>query len=517
MVFFTYLRRELVNRKRQTFIVSFGLALAIVVVLVVSSLSNGAKEAQSQVLGSLYGIGTDITVTQTAAPPQPGQGGGRQQFDVQGGQSGSATEGQQRQISRTNLRIARGSGTLDATAVASITAVPDAASVATALRLDNTSFSGELPQVNQGQGAGASGSRAQGQTAPTAPPTLGDSTFSVDSFSVMGIGADEATGPLTGTVLDSGRALGAADSGSFNAVLDATYASSAGLAVGDTITLGKTDGTQDFTIVGIISSGTAAAETAVNVYIPLDTAQTLAGQAGLVTNVYVAASSGASTSSVAEEIRSAIPGATVSTTSDLGSTVSGSLSDASDLLGNLGRWLSILVLVLAFLIAVLFTMSGVGRRTREFGTLRALGWRKNRIVRQVASESILQGVLGGGIGLLLGFIIVRVIDAIAPSLEATTGGLSAGFPGGFPGAGGPGGGGRTGSTIAGAAGGAGQGSPRLPGQTATVFKVPFKAVMTPGVVVAAIGLAILGGVIAGAFGGLRASRLRPADALRSVA
>jgi ABC-type antimicrobial peptide transport system permease subunit len=33
----------------------------------------------------------------------------------------------------------------------------------------------------------------------------------------------------------------------------------------------------------------------------------------------------------------------------------------------------------------------------------------------------------------------------------------------------------------------------------------------------AVGLAVLGGLLAGAIGGWRASRLRPAEALRSVA
>ena len=36
------------------------------------------------------------------------------------------------------------------------------------------------------------------------------------------------------------------------------------------------------------------------------------------------------------------------------------------------------------------------------------------------------------------------------------------------------------------------------------------------VVAIAVGLAVLGGLVAGAFGGLRASRLRPADALRHI-
>lgn len=37
-----------------------------------------------------------------------------------------------------------------------------------------------------------------------------------------------------------------------------------------------------------------------------------------------------------------------------------------------------------------------------------------------------------------------------------------------------------------------------------------------GVIAAAVGLAVVGGLLAGAVGGMRAARLRPAEALRSV-
>jgi len=41
--------------------------------------------------------------------------------------------------------------------------------------------------------------------------------------------------------------------------------------------------------------------------------------------------------------------------------------------------------------------------------------------------------------------------------------------------------------------------------------------VTGWIIVIAVGIAILGGLLAGAIGGWRASRLRPAEALRSVA
>ena len=124
--------------------------------------------------------------------------------------------------------------------------------------------------------------------------------------------------------------------------------------------------------------------------------------------------------------------------------------------------------------------------------------------------------------MLIGLVGGGIVGAIAPSLEASTlstDGGPGGFPGGPPGAGGIGGGiggagsgrgGFPGTTIPGGRGGFG-------GQTANTFEVVLHGVVTPSVIITAIALALLGGLLAGAFGGLRASRLRPADALRSVA
>jgi putative ABC transport system permease protein len=57
----------------------------------------------------------------------------------------------------------------------------------------------------------------------------------------------------------------------------------------------------------------------------------------------------------------------------------------------------------------------------------------------------------------------------------------------------------------------GQGAVELGSST-----VALEAPVDPGVVALAIGLAVLGGLVAGAVGGGRAARLRPAEALRSV-
>lgn len=502
-MFFTYLRRELGNRTRQTVIVAIGMALAIGLVIVVSAISAGVKNAQSQVLESIYGVGTDITVTQTPTAPEAGQGGPAFEFDAG---AGTTTDGSTT-LSQSMLTSSRFGGTFDAAALDTITGIDGVAAATGVLELSNMTFSGEMPDFSQVQ-------IRPGEGGPAAPSTGGadgggGSAFDVDSFSVQGIDVDASSvGPLTTVTLADGRTLEADDAGSYVAVLDTAYATTAELAVGDTLTVGD----QEFEIVGLVSSGSADAETPANVYIPLDVAQTLSGNEGMVSTIYVQAADASQVATLATELQTALPDATVSTQEDLASSVSGSLSTAAGLVGNLGTWLSVLVLAAAFVLAILFTISGVGRRTREFGTLKAIGWSNGRIVRQVAGESLVQGLIGGAVGVALGLAGILVINLVAPTLTASTGsGFT--FGGGAPVLSTDGG-----DTTTGAAGPPFSGGPMGGADTAaTSTDIVLNAPVAISVLLLAVGLAILGGLLAGAIGGWRAARLRPAEALRSVA
>ena len=70
MFFFTYLRRELRRGMRQAVVTALGIGL----VITVTALSSGVRAAQGKVLGALFGVGTDITVT---TPTTPASGSAR--------------------------------------------------------------------------------------------------------------------------------------------------------------------------------------------------------------------------------------------------------------------------------------------------------------------------------------------------------------------------------------------------------------------------------------------------------
>ncbi|MDH6181948.1 putative ABC transport system permease protein [Microbacteriaceae bacterium SG_E_30_P1] len=490
-MFGTYLVRELTHRRKQTIIIALGMALAIALVIVVNSVAAGVRNAQASVLETVYGVGTDVTVTGTVEAPtegeEPGMGGPRFEFELGAGDTSDGTTS----LNQSRLMATPGTPTLDESTLGTVLTVEGVEAATATLSLSNTTFSGELPDMSSAQSGDVTG------PPPGGFDGAGGSAFDVDAFSVEGIDPEgAAVGPLTAVSLTDGRTFESGDSGSTIAILDSAYATTEGLEVGSTITIAD----ETFEVVGIVSSTSSDAQTASNVYIPLDTAQDLAGLDGQVSSIYVQASSSDAISQVQSDLEDALPDATVSTQADLASSVSGSLSTASSLVSSLGTWLSVIVLAAAFLIAILFTISGVTRRTREFGTLKAIGWSNGRIVGQVAGESIVQGLIGGVIGVAVGLVGILIVNLIGPTLSGSAASTSAG-PGGFPG-GGPGGG--------------------MPGSfgeqtAAATTDVVLQAPITVAVILIAVGLAVLGGLLAGAIGGWRASRLRPAEALRSVA
>ena len=281
-----------------------------------------------------------------------------------------------------------------------------------------------------------------------------------------------------------GRYFGSDDAR--EAILNESYASRENLGLGDAIELGG----KTFAVVGIAETPLGGQSS--DAYLELSQLQELADRAGRVNTVYVRADSSDDVGAVAESIERTVEGASVTTAEDLAERVSGTLVDAKNLAGTLGTALAIVGLLSAFLIASLLTLSSVTKRTRELGTLKALGWSQRLVVRQVTGESLIQGLLGGALGVVLGIGGALLVDALAPTLEAT---VAAGAPDGGPRFAGP----------------FGQGA-----IDASSTDVALDAPVSVALILGAVGLALLGGLVAGAVGSLRAARLRPADALRHI-
>jgi putative ABC transport system permease protein len=481
MFFFIYLGRELRRRMRQAVVIALGLALGVGLVITVTAASSGVKKAQADVLSSLYGVGTDVTVTKKPKPPKGGSG---QRISI-GGQAGPGAGGGPQLCANGKCHTLNG-GTID-NLVSDAGAPISQASVAAIARLHDV--------------AAAAGGLTLTDTQIAIPSAAHPNVAGPKNFTVNGVDTRRpGLGPLSNGRIRSGRNLTAADANASVAVVDSNYAIANKLTAGSTITIAK----HAFKVIGIVSQPQGSG--APDVYIPLARAQALAtsgpGAKGNLKNevntVYVSAASAADIGAVREEISRLLPSATVTTASSLASQVTGSLSSTAKLANDLGRWLSVLVLIAAFAVASLMTAAAVTRRVREFGTLKALGWRTRRIIAQVLGESVSMGVIGGAAGVGLGFAGAWLITRIAPKLTATVSEA-------------------TGQHFFSASGAGPGGGPVSSGPAAShTVAVPLIAHVSPAAIVAAVLLAVAGGLLAGSFGSWRIGRLRPAVALAMV-
>jgi len=273
-------------------------------------------------------------------------------------------------------------------------------------------------------------------------------------------------------------------------VLSVAYANKSNLSVGSDIPINGTT----FKVVGLVAP-TLSGNTS-DIYLPLTTLQDMAGKKGRVNMLLVKATDSAGVPKLAKAVAKTLPGAQVVTTKALADQVTGSLADAKSLTDRFGKALAIIVLAGAFIIAILLTLSAVAKRVREIGTLRAIGWTKKMIVRQLLLETIAIGALGGLIGVGLGIGVGAAIAHYSPVLTA--------FSSGVPGLGS--------SSLSrffstpGAASAA----------TGTASRIHLNVPVHPATAAIGAGFALMGGILAGTIGGWRAARLQPAVALRDL-
>lgn len=492
MFYLHYLWAEVRRRRGRTALTAFGLAVGVGLVVVVGALSAGLDDAQQQVLEPLTGVGTDVSVTRPIAVPdedRPARGGG----DPFGGLS----EREQRQLQRENEEHSRQFNfgdlgapgerfskdsflstelSLPASAVARIRTLDGAKDAAAGLTLNSTHIEGVVPE---------SGAPPLAGPAAHGPGGFGSAGgFKFEATRVFGIDVRKPQlARVTPDQVTRGRyfsaRLGAARG---EAIVDVAYARQKDLGVGDETEVAG----RKLEVVGLASAPLGG--DASDVYLELGQLQRLSGRRGRVNTIQVRAESAEGVPALEAAIVQRLDGAEVVTAADLADRVGGSLSDADNLSSKLGTALAIVALMAAFLIATLLTLSSVQKRIRELGTLKALGWRQRLVVRQVTGEALVQGALGGVLGVALGVGAAAIVDAVGPRLEASVESPQAGGLGPF-----------------------GQGDVSA-GSTDVVLGAPIDGSL----LALAVGLAILGGLVAGAAGGLRAARLRPAEALRSA-
>jgi putative ABC transport system permease protein len=486
MVYLNYMLSELRRRKGRTLLTALGLGVGVAVVITVSALSAGLDRAQAKVLEPLVGVGTDMSVTRPIVVSSGSSNGGPQQLSATERAQLQKENGDQRvgfgnlkpgqKFTRTSFRSTQLS--FSAAQVSKISKLDGVSGAAGGLALDLTTVSGTVP--------------AQSQQQQGAPPLQGggggfNGPRSIDFTSITVSGIDQtkpALAAISASQLTKGTYF---SSGSKReAIVNVSYAQAKGVKLGSSINISG----KSFTVIGIVK--TPLGGQASDVYVKLTQLQSLSGRVGRVNTVYVRATSAAVVDAVAKSINANFSGASVTTAKTLAAQITGSLSSAKNLTSKLGFALELIGLLGAMAIAALLTLSSVTKRVRELGTLKAVGWPQRLVVRQVTGEALLQSLLGAAVGIAVGIGAAVAISAVAPSLTATVASAAQSL-----GPRGPFGQGAVSSSSASEA-------------------VSLTAHVSPALVLAAGGLALLGGLVSGAVGGLRASRLRPADALRHI-
>ena len=179
-MFFTYLERELRRRMRQSAFIALGLALGIGLVITVTAAATGVKNAQGTVLKSLYGVGTDATVTKTPAA------GSAQAPARSGSGSGPAPPAGPQLAPRLTpapSAAPRRWPRVPASSVTTVAGLDDVAAAAGGLTLNNRTISGTVPAINANSG----GAAAAASVAAVAAVSSGQSfraSFNTSSFGV---------------------------------------------------------------------------------------------------------------------------------------------------------------------------------------------------------------------------------------------------------------------------------------------------------------------------------------------
>jgi len=295
--------------------------------------------------------------------------------------------------------------------------------------------------------------------------------------------------PLTSDLIDNynilttnitaGRNLEAGDSGVV--VLSENNSAYFGAGVGDTVTILN----QTFTVVGI--HGTSSASDSLTLYMNLSDAQSVTNNTGYITSIRVFASSSDVVTQVSNSISSLHSELTVTTGQErlsqletLQSTYSTALTSAQNSVSQTETTAveEIIVVVAGTSLIVLFVMLyTVRERTKEIGTLKAIGFSNMTVMGQFMLEGILLSMIAGVVGIAIGSIAAPTLSSyLLPSLNLF-------------------------------GSGAGASVTRNVGLSSAVT-------LNPELILLAFGAAILLGTLGSLYPAWRAAKIRPAEAMK---
>jgi ABC-type antimicrobial peptide transport system permease subunit len=195
-------------------------------------------------------------------------------------------------------------------------------------------------------------------------------------------------------------------SGTREALLGRTAADAMAMGIGESVNVFGSR----FRVVGIYETGVAFEDSAM--VISLREAQALFGGPRKVGFLGIALRDPRQVDSVLKELEERFPEISVSKTAEFADSLP-DLQTMSAMIGAIS-FLAVLVGGIGMMNTVFMS---VFERTREIGVLRALGWRKRRVLGMIMKESLLISAVGGVVGLLLGMGLGNLFPLLLAYLE----------------------------------------------------------------------------------------------------
>ncbi len=263
---------------------------------------------------------------------------------------------------------------------------------------------------------------------PNETVTFMDRTFTrqLTKYTIEGI-------PLTSDLVDNysilptniteGRNLQAGDSGVV--ILSENNSATFGGGVGSSVTILG----QSFTVVGI--HGTSSADDRLKLYMNLSDAQALTSNEGYITGLIVFASSPDVVTQVASSLNSLHPELQVVTPQDRLTALQTAQSTYTSALASAQASINatqttaveeIVVVIAATSLIVLFVMLyTVRERTKEIGTLKAIGFSSWAVMGQFMLEGILLSAIAGLVGIAIGIVAAPTLSSLVLSPSSAAG------------------------------------------------------------------------------------------------
>jgi ABC-type antimicrobial peptide transport system permease subunit len=233
------------------------------------------------------------------------------------------------------------------------------------------------------------------------------------------------------TNITAGRNLEAGDSGVV--LLSENNSKTFNAGVGDTIQVLN----ETFQVVGIY--GTSAVSNAQTMYMNLTDAQTITDNAGYITGLTVFATSSDVVSDVSTTLSSLHPELQVTTGQEREAALQASQATYTAALASAQASITatqttateeIFVVVAATSLIVLFVMLyTVRERTKEIGTLKAIGFSNKTVMGQFLLEGILLSLIAGVVGVAIGIVAAPTLSSLllSSSTAASNTAVQSGF------------------------------------------------------------------------------------------